>query len=95
LNSWLIELSFAVPIVAGMGFLFYRWYAVRDRYFIFLYYHDMGAGFDTSPFGWVTAGRYRMSALVASGAVMVPYLALNLILGRAIKGYRAPVWWRL
>jgi len=94
-NKWLVELAFAVPIVAGLVCLFYNWYAVRDRYFIFLYYHEMGQDFDTSPFGWVTAGRYRMSALVASGAVMVPYIVVNLVLGRAVKRYRAPVWWRI
>jgi hypothetical protein len=68
---------------------------VRDRYFIFLYYHEMGQGFDTRPFGWVTTGRYRMSALVASGAVMVAYILVNLVLGRAVKRYHAPVWWRV
>jgi hypothetical protein len=94
-RPWLIELPYAIPIVAGMIGLFYTWYAVRDRYFIFLYYHDMGPGFDTRPFGWVTTGRYRMSALVASGAVMVVYLAVHLVLGRASKRFRVPVWWRV
>jgi hypothetical protein len=88
-------LAFAVPIVAGLVSLFYHWYAVRDRYFIFLYYHEMGPGFDGSPFGWVTLGRYRMSALVAGGAVLVPYVALSLVLGRAVTRYRAPAWWRV
>jgi hypothetical protein len=36
-----------------------------------------------------------MSGLVASGAVMVPYSAINLVLGWVIKTYRAPTWWRL
>jgi hypothetical protein len=93
--AWRAALAFAVPIVAGLVSLLYHWYAVRDRYFIFLYYHEMGPGFDGSPFGWVTLGRYRMSALVASGAVMVGYAALNLVLGRASKRYRAPAWWRV
>jgi hypothetical protein len=75
--------------------LFYVWFAVLDRYFVFLYYHEMGAGFDTTPFGWVTAGRYWMSGLVASGAVMVLYTAVVFVLGRAIRTYRAPAWWRL
>ena len=94
-REWSVELLFAAPIVAAVIGLFYTWYAVRDRYFIFLYYHDMGPGFDTSPFGWVTTGRYRMSALVASGAVMVVYLAAHLVLGRASKRFRVPVWWRV
>jgi hypothetical protein len=88
-------LPFALPIAAGVAGLFYTWYAVRDRYFIFLYYHDMGPGFDCSPFGWVTRGRYRMSALVASGAAMVAYAAVNLVLGRLARRYQAPAWQRV
>ncbi len=90
-----MELLFAVPIVALVMYLFYTWFAVLDRYFIFLYFHNMGAGFDTTPFGWVTASRYWMSGLVASGAVMVPYIAVNFVLGRVVKTFRAPAWWRL
>lgn len=90
-----IELFFVIPIVAFVIYLFYTWFAVLDRYFIFLYFHDMGSGFDTTPFGWVTAGRYWMSGLVAGGAVMVPYIAINLVLGRVIKAFRAPEWWHL
>jgi hypothetical protein len=75
--------------------LFYVWFAVLDRYLIFLYFHDMGPGFDTTPFGRVTVGRYWMSGLVASGAVMIPYTALNFTLGRVFKTFRAPVWWRV
>jgi hypothetical protein len=92
---WRVELLFAAPIVAFVIYLFYTWFAVRDRYLIFLYSHDMGPGFDTTPFGWVTVSRYWMSGLVASGAVMVPYIALNLVLGRVVKTFRAPKWWRL
>jgi hypothetical protein len=55
----------------------------------------MGPGFDTSPFGWVTTSRYWMSGLVAGGAVMMPYIAINLVLGRLVKHFRAPQWWRL
>ncbi|HOG45225.1 MAG TPA: hypothetical protein PLJ35_02165 [Anaerolineae bacterium] len=94
LKAWRMELLFAVPIVTLAFYLFYTWFAVRNRYLIFLYFHDMGPGFDTTPFGWVTAGRYWMSGLVAGGAVLVPYIAANLALGR-LRAYRAPVWWRL
>jgi protein-S-isoprenylcysteine O-methyltransferase Ste14 len=94
-RAWRQELLFAAPIVAFVMVLFYIWFAVLDRYFVFLYYHQMGSGFDTAPFGWVTAGRYWMSGLVASGAVMVLYAAVVFVLGRAIRTYRAPAWWRL
>jgi hypothetical protein len=95
LKAWRVELLFAVPVIALVVYLFTTWFAVRDRYLIFLYFHDMGPGFDTTPFGRVTSSRYWMSGLVASGAVMVPYLTVNLALGRVIRTYRAPVWWRL
>lgn len=88
------EIMFAVYITSLVTVLYYHWFAVRDRYEVFLYYHDMGPGFDTAPFGAVTLGRYGMTGLVASGAVMALYLAANLLLGRVIKGYRAPAWWR-
>lgn len=94
-SAWRTELLFAAPIVALVLYLFYTWFAISDRYLIFLYFHDMGPGFDTAPFGWVTASRYWMSGLVAAGAVMVANTAANLVLGRAARGYRAPVWWRL
>jgi hypothetical protein len=94
-KAWRVEAIFALPIIAFVIYLFYLWFAVLDRYFIFLYFHDMGPGFDTTPFGRVTASRYWMSGLVAGGAVMVPYIATNVVLGRVVKTYRAPEWWRL
>lgn len=94
-QSWQQELLFAVSICALVITLYIRWFAVRDRYFIFLYFHYMGQGFETSPFGWVTVSRYWMTGLVASGAVMIPYLAANLVLGSVFKTYHAPTWWRI
>jgi len=94
-RAWRTELLFAAPIVMLVLYLFFTWFAICDRYLIFLYFHDMGPGFDTAPFGWVTASRYWMSGLVAAGAVMVSYVAANLVLGRTVRGYRAPVWGRV
>ncbi len=94
-RAWQVELIFAAPIVLFVVYLFYTWFGVLDRYFIFLYFHNMGTGFDTTPFGRVTASRYWMSGLVASGAVMVLYIAANLVLGRVLKRFRPPTWWRL
>jgi hypothetical protein len=76
--------------------LCYYWFAVADRYTVFLYYHDMGQVVpDTSPFSAVTASRYWMSSLVASGAVMMLYALVNCLLGRVVAGYTAPTWWRV
>lgn len=94
-DAWRQLLLFAIPIVAFVTYLFYTWFAVMDRYQIFLYFHAMGPGFDTTPFGEVTVGRYWMSGLVASGAVMVPYALINLILGRTARSFRGPDPWRL
>ncbi len=94
-KTWQMELLFAAPIVALVTYLFYSWFGVLNRYLIFLYFHRMGPGFDTTPFGWVTASRYWMSGLVAGGAVMIPYVAANFVSGRLVKAYHAPVWWRV
>ncbi len=85
----------AIPIVALATYLFYTWFAVLDRYFIFLYFHNMGPQFDTGPFGWVTASRYWMAGLVASGVIMVLYAASNAILTRWRKNWQTPDWWRV
>ncbi len=95
-RAWWHAALFAVPAVAFLLALYYHWFAVRDRHLIFLYFHDMGAErFDTTPFGWVTVGRYWMTGFVAGGAVMVLYGTANLIAGRVRKSYHAPEWWRL
>ncbi|MCP4422626.1 MAG: hypothetical protein GY805_38945, partial [Chloroflexi bacterium] len=61
----------ALPVSGLILILFYYWFAIADRYIIFLYNHDMGPVVpDTSPFSRVTASRYWMAALVASGGVM-------------------------
>lgn len=68
---------------------------MRDRYGISLYFHDMGPGFDASPFGRVTSSRYWMAGLVAGGAVMVTYIGLHLVLGRVVRRFSAPDWRRV
>lgn len=74
--------------------LFYYWFAVADRYAIFLYGH-LGA----TPFDEITSSRYWMSGLVASGAVMVGHTAANWLLGRVAAlrhwEYRPPAWWHV
>lgn len=82
----------ALAVVAVMLALFSYWFALADRYTIFLYRHDMGPWVpDTSPFSRVTSSRYWMAGLVASGAVLVLYGAANWLLGRLRADYRPPV----
>lgn len=80
-----------VGLVLG---LFYYWFAVANRYVIFLYTH-LGA----TPFDAITRSRYWMSGLVAAGFVLVIYTGRNLLAGWAARrrrwDYQAPVWWRL
>ena len=88
------HLLFALPVTLIILGLFYYWFAVADRYVIFLYGH-LGA----TPFDAVTSGRYWMSGLVACGAVMVVYTAANWLLGRVTawrgRDYRPPPWWQI
>jgi hypothetical protein len=94
--SWPTALLFAVPITVFFLGLVTYWFAIADRYRVFLYDHDMGPLVpDTSPFSAVTASRYWMSALVGAGAIMVLYLAVNWLGGRITHGYRPPAWWQV
>jgi hypothetical protein len=72
------------------------WFAIANRYVVFLYYHDMGPRVpDTRPFSAVTRSRYWMTGLVAGGAVMVLYAGINGLLGRLSRRYLPPAWWRV
>ena len=95
-SPWRPALYNALPVVALVTGLMYYWFAIADRHIVFLYYHDMGAVVpDTSPFSPVTGSRYWMTGLVAGGAVMLLYLALNWLLSRLLDGYVCPPWYRV
>ncbi|MBU0493164.1 MAG: hypothetical protein KKA73_04590 [Chloroflexi bacterium] len=68
--------------------LFYYWFAIADRYAVFLYEH-LGA----TPFDEATSSRYWMAGLVACGFVLVGYTSVNWLLGRLATEYRPPAWW--
>lgn len=70
----------AAPVSAVMLGLFYRWFAIAERYAIFLYGH-LGA----TPFDRVTRSRCWMAGLVAAGIVMVAYGLANWALGRVAR----------
>jgi hypothetical protein len=96
IKHWRSPLAHAVPVTALVLALFYHWFAIADRYIVFLYDHNMGARYpDTSPFSRVTASRYWMAGLVAAGAVMVLYAAASWLLKLFIWHYRPPAWWRV
>ncbi|MFC1974819.1 hypothetical protein ACFLXQ_00295 [Chloroflexota bacterium] len=96
LKLWRLALLYALSVIALVLYLLHYWFAIADRYFVFLYYHNMGPRYpDTSPFSAVTSSRYWMAGLVASGAVMVIYVVTNWLLGRLLKNYWPPDWWRV
>jgi hypothetical protein len=88
---WKLAFFYAVPISLSVLGLFYYWYAVADRYAIFLYGH-LGA----TPFDKITSSRYWMAGLVACGAVMCLYTITNWLLGRVAalqhQSYTPPTW---
>jgi hypothetical protein len=93
---WQTGLLFSVPVTLLVLGWFYYWFAMADRYFIFLYYHDMGSVVpDTSPFSPVTSSRYWMAGLVASGIILTLYTAANWLLGRLSDSHHPPDWWRV
>jgi hypothetical protein len=93
-RRWKSASLHALPVCLFILGLFYYWFAIADRYAIFLYGH-LGA----TPFDEVTSSRYWMSGLVASGAVMVAYTITNWLLGRVAAlrhlGYCPPTWWHV
>lgn len=95
-REWRSALWHALPVAVLVLSLLYYWFAVADRYIVFLYYHDMGPFVpDTSPFSRVTSSRYWMAGLVAGGIVMVLYAGMSWLLGRLARSYQPPAWWRV
>lgn len=94
--NWRLAAIFAILVVVIVAGLLYYWFALADRYVIFLYNHDMPPSYpDTSPFSRITSSRYWMAGLVASGVVLVLYTSFNLTLGWRNTDYRPPGWWQV
>lgn len=91
---WKGALVHALAFSGSILALFYYWFAVADRYAIFLYNH-LGA----TPFDEQTRSRYWMCGLVASGAVLTVYTFFNWFVGRTAvlrkRTYDPPAWWRI
>ena len=95
-STWPRAIAHALPIAGLVLALVYYWFAIADRHIVFLYCHNMGPAVpDTTPFSRVTASRYWMSGLVAGGVVLVAHTAVCWLLGRVMRGYTPPSWWRL
>ena len=96
---WNAALWWAIPTALFVLGLFYYWFAIADRYAIFLYGHTAKGIPLTQPFDEMTSSRYWMCGLVASGLVMLIYTALHWALGRLAAGrrreYLPPAWWQM
>lgn len=92
-GAWLPALIHGLLVLVPVLGLMVYWFAIADRYRVFLYFHDMGPRVpDTAPFSQVTASRYWMAGLVAAGAVLALNTGINWLLGRLAKNYRPPDW---
>lgn len=93
-SLWKLALWHAIPVVLLIVALFYRWFAVANRFIIFLYGH-LGATYFEEP----TTSRYWMAGFVASGVLLVSYTAIHAV-GGAWAHWRGrrismPGWWRV
>lgn len=94
--GWRVAAAHAIPVTALVAGLYYYWFAVADRYIVFLYYHDMGPRVpDTTPFSAVTSSRYWMAGLVAGAMVLAAYATANWLAGRVVASYVPPPWIRV
>lgn len=93
-KAWRAALWHATPISLFVLAIYYYWFGIADRYAVFLYYHEMGPLFDTSPLGDTTRSRYWMTGLVCGGIVLIVYAGINWLLGRLRRDYAPPSWWR-
>lgn len=96
---WGAALWRAVPIVLFVLGLFYYWFAIANRYVIFLYGHKANGIPLAQPFDEMTSSRYWMCGLVASGLVLLLYTAMEWVLGllaaRRRRPYAPPAWWQV
>ena len=99
LSSWRRPLVEATLITAFVLGLFAYWFAVADRYAVFLYGHTAPGIPLTQPFDALTRSRYWMAGLVAGGAVLLLYAAANWLGGRVAarrgRAFGTPGAWRV
>ncbi|MGC8879419.1 MAG: hypothetical protein ACP5R2_09355 [Anaerolineae bacterium] len=93
----LVEAALISVFILG---LFYYWYALADRYVVFLYGHVASPGDpQAQPFDEMTASRYWVCGLVACGAVLILYAVANWVLAqqahRRGKRFVPSTWWRV
>lgn len=88
--AWISALACAAPAASIVLGLFYYWFAIADRYAVFLYGH-----LNATPFDEATSSRYWMAGLVASGVVAVLFAAAFALFRRFNSSQRVPAWGRM
>lgn len=99
-RDWILPLIEALAISTIVLSLFYYWYGVADRYFVFLYGHIAdNMPQPAQPFDEITSNRYWMTGFVASGIVLVLYSLAHWGRGRLAVSRQIPVhttpWWQI
>jgi len=89
-QRWFIPLLHALPLILLIGGLYFYWFALVDRFVIFLYGHLGATTFDS-----MTTGRYWMTGLVVGGIVMVLYTAIHVVISNISPHYVPPPWWQV
>ncbi len=85
------EIVQAILVSILITAVYYYWFAIADRDYLFLYGH-----FGWGPFHSITAGRYWMTGLVLSSFIALFYTLFNLLLRLIFlvmkKNYSLPSW---
>ena len=92
--EWKAAATHALPVQAFVLGLYYYWFGIADRRYLFLYEHR-GA----TPFDATTSSRYWVAGLVASACVLITYTGACWLGGQysRIRGraFQPPAWWRV
>lgn len=85
------EVIQAIAISSIIITVYYFWFAIADRSYLFLYGH-----FGWGPFHTMTAGRYWMTGFVLSAFITIIYALFNLIILKTFsvlgRTYKIPSW---
>ncbi len=96
-THWFRNSGMAAIVSAIVLGLFYYWFAVADRYTVFLYGHVAVHIAPAQPFDDMTASRYWMAGLVAAGFVATTSAVVFWAWGLVARSHRtldALSWWR-
>lgn len=98
-QRWRRPLLEAALISLFILVVYYYWFAVANRYAIFLYGHTADGIPPAQPFDATTSSRYWMAGLVVAGMVMALYTLVNWLGGRLAarrgRSMAVPDWWRV